>query len=71
MKARIEKERDRIQAALLDSDTTSQQYNNLYAAQQALAWAENPKVAKSPYCLVMDTQADSEGCWGDPRPPLS
>jgi hypothetical protein len=71
MEQRIIQERGRIQTALLDSETTPQQYNELYAAQQALAWVENPQVAKSPYRLIMDTPASSEGCSADLRPPLS
>lgn len=71
MGKRLDQERDRIQSALLDSGTTPQQYDLLYAAQQALAWAENPQVAKSPYGLVMGTQGDSEGCSDVLRLPLS
>lgn len=69
--AMILKERNRIQAALLVPETTPHQYDLLYAAQQALAWAENPQVAKSPYNLVMGIQEDLGGCWVVPRQPLS
>ena len=61
----------RIQSALLDPNTTPEQYSQLYAAQQALAWVEDARVAKSPYSLVMGIQADSEDCSGVPRPSLS
>ena len=71
MENRISEERDRIQTALLDSNTTPQQYKELYAAQQALAWADDPEVAKSPYRLVMGIQASSEGCSVAPHQPPS
>ncbi len=67
MENRLKRERDRIQSALLGPITTTRQYEHLYAAQQALAWVENPTVAKSPYDLVMGTQEESEGCWGVPH----
>lgn len=53
MEERLQQERDRIQSALLDSTTTTQQYQQLYAAQQALAWAQNPQIARSPFDTVM------------------
>lgn len=71
MENRLRQERDKIQSALLGPTTTTRQYESLYIAQQALAWIENPAIAKSPYDLVMGIQADSEGCWGAPRQPQS
>ena len=72
MENRIKQERDKIQSALLGPTTTTRQYEQLYAAQQALAWAENPELAKSPYDLVMGgIQGDSEGCSDVPRQPQS
>lgn len=71
MENRLQQERDRIQSALLGSTTTTRQYEQLYVAQQALAWAEDPAIAKSPYNLVMGIPVDSEGCWVLPRQPRS
>ena len=71
MEDRLKQERDRIQTALLSSTTTTRQYEHLYAAQQALAWAENPNIAKSPYDMVMGIRGDSEGCLDVPRQPPS
>jgi hypothetical protein len=50
---RIGEERERISKALLDPATTAGQYAQLYAAQQALGWADNPEAARSPYDMVM------------------
>jgi hypothetical protein len=50
---RIDAERERISKALLDPATTPGQYAQLYAAQQALGWADNPDAARSPYEMVM------------------
>ena len=71
MENRLQQERDRIQSALLGPTTTTREYEHLYVAQQALAWAENPNAAKSPYDLVMGIQVDSEGCSDVPRQPQS
>lgn len=49
MSERIEQERARIQAALLDPATSPEKYCQFYAAQQALAWAENPDAAAAPF----------------------
>jgi hypothetical protein len=71
MEDRINQERNKIQLALLGPTTTTRQHEQLYAAQQALAWAENPAIAKSPYDLIMGIQGDSEGCSVVPRQPPS
>jgi hypothetical protein len=71
MENRLQQERDKIQSALLGSTTTTRQYEHLYVVQQALAWVDNPAVAKSPYDLVMGIQADSEDCLVGPRQPQS
>ena len=34
----------------------------LYAAQQALSWAMDPKAVKSPYEMLTGIQEDSVGC---------
>lgn len=50
---RIKSESIRINQALLDPDTTDDRYRELYAAQQALGWALDPTVARSPYETIM------------------
>lgn len=71
MEDRLQQERDKIQSALLGPTTTTRQYEHLYVAQQALAWAENPAIAKSPYDLVMGIPGDSEDCLAGPHQPQS
>lgn len=41
----------------------------LYAAQQALAWAENPESAMAPLDFISGTQAAREDCLAENRPP--
>lgn len=57
MEQRIESERERISAELLrmlnEGLGETEQYKQLYAAQQALAWADNPDAARSPYDMIM------------------
>jgi len=65
---RIEIEMKRINKALLDK-LGSPEYDRLYAAQQALAWALNPDLAKSPYDMIMGTQEVPEDCSGNSLPP--
>lgn len=67
METRLQQERDKIQSALLSPTTTTRQYEHLYAAQQALAWSEDPNAAKSPYSMIMGTQTDVGGCSDAPR----
>ena len=62
----IQRELDKISTAL--SETTGPQYIELYAAQQALAWALEPDGIRSPYKMVMGTQADLKDCQPESRP---
>ena len=65
----IERELERISAALREP-RFADQYDQLYAAQQALSWALEPGGFKRPYDMVTGTQADSADCSADPhRPP--
>lgn len=43
-------------------------YEQLYAAQQALSWATDPERFRSPYRMIMDIPAETEGCPGCPDP---
>ena len=52
----------RIRAALLDPATTSEQYDRLYVAQQALMWATEPDAFRRPFDTAMGTQEGLEGC---------
>lgn len=59
---RIEDECEKIRLKLLETKDTAM-YNQLYAARQALMWALNPKVANSPYKMIMrDILGDSGDC---------
>jgi hypothetical protein len=49
----VARELDRISARLRHPDTQADQYEKLYAAQQALAWALDPDGAKSPYDTIL------------------
>jgi hypothetical protein len=74
----IQDELERIERALRDPQT-DERYCQLYAAQQALAWAMNQGGYASPFATIqrgrvmalIDTPAGSEGYPGSPRPPES
>lgn len=66
----VQRELDRISAALR-ADPQPNDYDLLYAAQQALAYAIDPEAAKAPLAMIRGTQAGSEGCSADPRLPAS
>lgn len=51
--SKIGEERDRIHAALLSDSITTSQREQLYAAQQALSWVDDPLMARSPFDVVM------------------
>ncbi len=66
----IQRELDRINSLL--GDGSNPHYAELYAAQQALAWALEPTGYKAPLDAVMkDTLADSEDYSVHTRPPSS
>ena len=60
----IQRELDRIERALAEPRATDE-YSRLYAAQQALAWALEPKGFKAPYDMVMGTPSTPEDCRTD------
>ena len=66
----INREVERIQALLRQGESV-EKYSELYAAQQALSWASDPEMFKSPYDLVMGIQEDLEGCLAVPHQPQS
>ena len=57
----VQRELDRI-AARLRSDVPESEYAQLYAAQQALSWALEPRGFKAPYDAITGTPEGSEGC---------
>ncbi len=66
----IKRELDRIRHVLCDLSKHNR-YDELYAAQQALAWASEPNGYASPMKMITDIPGDSEGCSALPRPPSS
>lgn len=49
----IETELAKIQNLLVAGDVSERQYEQLYAAQQALAWALNEQGAKGPVATIL------------------
>ena len=62
----VQRELDKINAEIVKG-TTPQRHAELYAAQQALAWAIEPAGIKSPYNQVMGIREGSEDCSGSPH----
>jgi hypothetical protein len=54
----LQRELDRIEAALRQPQSGNR-YVELYAAQQALAWASEPTGFASPYAMIMGIPGDS------------
>jgi hypothetical protein len=69
----VERELEKISAALREpriaEDTN--EYQRLYAAQQALSWALEPTGFKSPYDLATGIPAKPEDCQASNHPPVS
>ena len=63
----IERELERIGKALHEP-RFADQYDQLYAARQALSWALEPDGFKRPYDMLTGTPADSEDCSAVRRP---
>ena len=69
MKNNIRNELENLSSALR-KPLTQDRYCQLYAAQQALSWANNPEAYASPYLTIvndkvhspMDIQEDSASC---------
>lgn len=66
----VQRELDRIGKALR-SDPNANDYDRLYAAQQALAWATDPEGFASPLKHIRGTQEAREGCSDGPHQPPS
>lgn len=66
----VQRELDRI-AAELRREPRPNDFDLLYVAQQALAWAVDPAAAKAPLAAIRGTREGSEGYSGAPRLPSS
>ena len=62
----VQRERDRL-ATVLRANPRDNDYERLYAAQQAFAWAIEPTGFASPFDSIKGTPEDSAGCLADPR----
>lgn len=71
IKNRAQRELSRIRERLTIISPDTQEYDSLYVAQQALAWAIDPESAKAPFDMIMGTRGDLKDCLAEPRPPLS
>lgn len=58
----IQRERDRISAAIAERQEHDDISRQLFAAQQALSWAIEPEGFKSPYAMIMGVPAETEDC---------
>ena len=62
----IDRELSRIKTAL--ADPASDNYDRLWAAQQALAWALEPDGYASPMRAITGIRGATEGCQASSRP---
>ncbi len=63
----IERELERIQSAIGNPGDAN--FERMFAAQQALAWALEPTGFKSPFCSITGSPEASAGCSAGIRPP--
>ena len=63
----IERELQRIRSAL--GDRANPEYERLWAAQQALEWAQEPTGFKAPYAAITDTPQEPADCPTEYHPP--
>lgn len=66
----VQREIDRLNGAL-DDGVGNPRYPEIYAAQQALAWALDPLVIQSPYAFIAGSEAAAGDCSAESRPPPS
>ena len=62
----IERELRKIETAMAAEQ--GDRHRELYAAQQALAWASDPYGFKPPFVMIMGTQEGSADCSAHPSP---
>ena len=65
----VERELDRLRAAILDYGNAERR-DAPYAAQQALEWAREPNGFAPPLAVAMGIQEAREDCRAVSRPPL-
>jgi hypothetical protein len=65
----IKDEHERLSVALA-SGLSPMLTSHLYAAKQALKWAQQPESFKSPFDMIMGTRPNSVDCSEDIRRPL-
>ena len=57
----IQRELEKLAQALREPNLTDE-YDQFYAAQQALSWALEPEGFKRPYDMITGTPGDSADC---------
>lgn len=63
----IQREINKIRSELIESN--GQHYNELYAAQQALAWTLEPDGTRSPFQMIMQGTLEGPADYlADPHP---
>ena len=62
----VDRELEKLSRALCENPN-GDRYAELYAAQQALGWATDPKAFRSPYNMIMGILADKADCSVDIR----
>lgn len=70
----IERELERISEAVRArqaDQSNTEEYRQLYAAQQALSWALEPDGFRAPYDMVMDTPVRPADCSENKHQPQS
>jgi len=66
MNKQVKQELERIQSALISGDCTEKQWCELYAAQQAILWTNDPGSAKAPFSTIMRGLVISPQQWQKP-----
>lgn len=57
----VDRELEKLSRALCENPD-GEHYAELYAAQQALGWATDPKAFRSPYNMIMGIPAETADC---------
>lgn len=66
----VQREMERLGSALR-ADPRRDDYDRLFVAQQALAWASDPECYASPMAVITGTLGGSADCSAQPRPSQS
>lgn len=65
---RIKAEQARVTSLLQKSDMSQANWQRLYDVQQALMWALDPTMVRSPYAMILDIPEEREGYSPHPYP---